>query len=167
MRISRTVAILTIAAVAIAMLAEQVNTSSARLVWNISPSAPAGLYSIDQTRWDVGDRVAVRLRPPLANDLDRRNILPKGKLLLKRVVAHHGDVACREGESVTVNDRPVATARAASPSGATLPAWYGCQRLGPSDVLLPGDTAASYDGRYFGVTSAHDILGRVDLLITF
>lgn len=147
------------------MLAIPVSANSARLVWNATPSAPTGLYSIEQGRWHVGDRVAVKPAEQLAADLERRGVLPRGKLLIKRIAAGQGDTVCRDGVDVTVNELAVAVARDVSGSGEKLPVWLGCRTLGPSDVLLLGDTADSYDGRYFGATSANGILGRVSMLI--
>lgn len=159
--------ILSVAAVAIAMLCFTGSVSSARLVWNTTASAPTGLYSIEQGTWRTGDRVAVRPSVSLAEDLDRRGILPLGKLLIKRVAAGRGDTVCRDGERVTVNGSVAAIAKIASRAGKALPAWNGCRQLGASQVLLLGDTADSYDGRYFGFTSAKDIIGRVGILISF
>ena len=156
---------LSVAAAAIAMLCFSGNASSARLVWNTTASAPVGLYSIEQGIWRVGDRVAVRPSASLAEDLDRRGILPLGKLLIKRVAASRGDTVCRDGERVTVNGSLAAIAKVASRTAEALPSWGGCRRLSTSDVLLLGDTPDSYDGRYFGVTSAEEVLGRVGLLI--
>lgn len=161
------VVILSVAAVAIAMLCFTGNASSPRLVWNTTASAPTGLYSIEQGTWRVGDRVAVRPSASLAEDLDRRGILPLGKLLIKRVVAGLGDTVCRDGERVTVNGSQVAVAKTASRNGDALPSWGGCRRLGASEVLLLGDTPDSYDGRYFGVTPAEDVVGRVSILTGF
>jgi type IV secretory pathway protease TraF len=158
---------LSVAAAAIAMLCLTGNASSARLVWNATASAPAGLYSIEQGTWRVGDRVAVRPSASLAEDLDRRGILPLGKLLIKRVAAGRGDTVCRDGERVTVNGSLAAMAKIASRTGEGLPSWTGCRRLSAADVLLLGDTADSYDGRYFGVTLATDIVGRVAILAGF
>ena len=90
-----------------------------------------------------------------------------GKLLIKRVAAGKGDTVCRISENLTVNGATRATALAASRSGEDLPTWRGCRKLLTSDVLLLGDTPASYDGRYFGVTSADEILGRVTIAISF
>lgn len=154
-----------VAAVAIAMLCFTGSASSARLVWNTTASAPAGLYSIEQGTWRVGDRVAVRPSASLAEDLDRRGILPLGKLLIKRVAAGRGDTVCRDGERVTVNGVQVAVAKTASRIAEALPSWGGCRRLGASEVLLLGDTADSYDGRYFGVTLADEVVGRVRILL--
>ena len=157
--------LLSICAAAVAMLVVPVSANSARLVWNITKSAPTGLYSIEQGSWHVGDRVAVRPTELLTDDLERRGVLPRGKLLIKRIVAGQGDTVCRDGVDVTVNGLAAAVARDVSGSGDKLPVWFGCRTLGPSDVLLLGDTADSYDGRYFGVTSARDILGRVRMLV--
>ena len=157
--------LLSICAAAVAMLVVPVSANSARLVWNITKSAPTGLYSIEQGSWHVGDRVAVRPTELLTDDLERRGVLPRGKLLIKRIVAGQGDTVCRDGVDVTVNGLAAAVARDVSGSGDKLPVWFGCRTLGPSDVLLLGDTADSYDGRYFGVTSTDDILGRVSMLV--
>ena len=157
--------ILGVGAAAIAMLCFTGNASSARLVWNTTASAPTGLYSIEQGTWRTGDRVAVRPSASLAGDLDRRGVLPLGKLLIKSVAAGRGDTVCRDGERVTVNGSLAAIAKSASRTGEALPRWGGCRQLGASEVLLLGDTADSYDGRYFGVTSAEDVVGRVALLV--
>lgn len=158
---------LSVAAIAIAMLCFAGNANSARLVWNTTASAPAGLYSIEQGIWRVGDRVAVRPSASLAEDLDRRGILPLGKLLIKRVAAGRGDTVCRDGERVTVNGSQVAVAKVASRTAQALPSWDGCRRLSTSEVLLLGDTTDSYDGRYFGVTAARDVIGSVSMLVGF
>ena len=159
--------ILGVGAAAIAMLCFTGNASSARLVWNTTASAPTGLYSIEQGTWRTGDRVAVRPSASLAGDLDRRGVLPLGKLLIKSVAAGRGDTVCRDGERVTVNGSQVAVAKVASRTAETLPSWDGCRRLGASEVLLLGDTPDSYDGRYFGVTPAEDVVGRVSILTGF
>lgn len=165
-RLKRT-ALLVLAATAIAMLTATTAPGSARLVWNTSPSAPAGIYYIESDGWRVGDRIAARPSANLARDLDGRRILPLGRLLIKRVVAGEGDVVCRQGNAVTVNSTAVATALSVSRAGAALPVWSGCQTFGASDVLLLGETPHSYDGRYFGVTRAEEIVGRVRLLVAF
>lgn len=160
----RPIMLLSICAVAVAMLVVPVNANSARLVWNATPSAPTGLYCIERGGWHIGDRVAVRPAMLLANDLALRGVLPLGKLLIKRVVAGQGDRVCRSGVTITVNGSAAAVAKDVSRAGEKLPVWLGCRTLGPSDVLLLGDTEDSYDGRYFGVTSADDVLGRVRML---
>jgi type IV secretory pathway protease TraF len=103
----------------------------------------------------------------LGADLDRRGVLAKGKLLLKRVVAEAGDRVCRRGPSISVNGETAAKARNVDSHGMSLPSWQGCVMLDEGQVFLLGDTPGSYDGRYFGMTPKADIVGRADLLLEF
>ncbi len=161
------VAFVSLAATAVAMLATPMSAGSARLVWNASPSAPTGLYLIDHGNWRAGDRVAVLPSFLLADDLDRRGVLARGRLLIKRVAAKQGDQVCRKSERISINGVTRAVAQTASRSGEALPTWSGCKTLEASEVLLLGDTDNSYDGRYFGMTQAEEIMGRAHLLIAF
>ncbi len=156
-----------VGAAAVVLLAIPVTASSAQFVWNLSPSAPGGLYRIERGKWTVGDRVAVLPSKDLAIDLNARGVLPNGKLLIKRVVAEAGDSVCRVDRTVFVKDEAVAQARSNDSTGEPLPSWQGCTSLNEDQVFLLGDTAGSYDGRYFGVTRASEIVGRADLLLTF
>lgn len=90
-----------------------------------------------------------------------------GELPIERLVAAAGDTVCRKGGVVMHNGRAVATARSADSQGRALPIWNGCVTLTTLDVFLLGDTAGSYHGRYFGVTSSAEIVGRADLLLSF
>ncbi len=148
-------------------LALPVAAGSAQLVWNVTPSAPAGLYRIVREAWSRGDRMAVLPGEALGADLDRRGVLAKGRLLIKRVAAVGGDRICRQGADVSINGEPAAKARDVESQGAPLPAWQGCITLEDGQVFLLGDTAGSYDGRYFGVTPKADIVGRAELLLHF
>ena len=156
-----------IATLGVAALALPVAAGSAQFVWNATASAPAGLYRIDRERWRLGDRVAVLPADTLAAELDRRGVLPRGKLLIKRVVAVGGDSVCRRDGTVLVNDEILAQAKSNDSTGEPLPSWQGCTSLNEGQVFLLGDTAGSYDGRYFGVTRASEIIGRAELLLTF
>jgi conjugative transfer signal peptidase TraF len=154
-------------AAAVVLLAIPVTASSAQFVWNLSPSAPGGLYRIERGNWTVGDRVAVLPSQDLAVDLAARGVLPNGKLLIKRVVAATGDRVCRQQLEVSVNNRVVAQAKSTGTNGSPLPSWRGCTTLDDGQVFLLGDTAGSYDGRYFGVTPRAEILGQAMLVLAF
>lgn len=159
--------LLAVATLAIVALALPVVTGSALFVWNTTASAPAGVYRIERVRWHVGDRVAVLPSETLAVDLDARGVLPRGKLLIKRVVAVDGDAVCRRDGTVFVNGAIMAQAKSNDSVGQPLPSWRGCTSLNESQVFLLGDTTGSYDGRYFGVTEASEIIGRADLVLAF
>lgn len=158
---------LAVATLAIASLALPVAAGSAQFVWNATASAPAGLYRIERAHWQIGDRVAMLPADMLAADLDVRGVLPRGKLLIKRVVAGRGDVVCRRDGEVSVKGVIVAQAKSNDSKRVPLPSWQGCTILNDQQVFLLGDTPGSYDGRYFGVTQASEIVGRADLLLTF
>jgi type IV secretory pathway protease TraF len=96
-----------------------------------------------------------------------RGVLPRGKLLIERIVAAAGDAFCRHDGAVLVNDEILAQAKSNDSTGKPLPSWQGCISLNEGQVFLLGDTPGSYDGRYFGVTRASEIVGRADLLLTF
>ena len=132
------VGLLTVAILGVAALALPVAAGSAQLVWNATASAPVGLYRIDRERWHVGDRVAVLPVDTLAADLDRRGVLPRGKLLIKRVVAAVGDSVCRHDGTVLVNDEVIAQAKSKDSRGEPLPSWQGCSSLNEGQVFLLG-----------------------------
>lgn len=127
------------------------------LLVNESSSLPRGLYL---RRAGAPGRGAVVAAPPppaagpyLAG-LGVRN----DRLLLKRVAGMAGDRVCRHGGRVSLGRR---TVRALSHDrrGAPLPAWSGCRRLGAGEFFLLGDTADSFDSRYFGPVAAATVTG--------
>lgn len=136
-----------------------------RLVWNISASAPRGLYLLDSAAPPrPGDMVAARLPAQWRALADARRYLPARVPLIKRIAARSGDSVCAFGAVVTVNGRARALRRDTDSLGRRLPAWQGCVHLRDGQVLLLMDSPASFDGRYFGVTEAADVLGRARLI---
>lgn len=91
---------------------------------------------------------------------------PAGMLLIKRVAAVEGDVVCRRGEQVTVAGRTVA-APTRDRRGVALPIWTGCRRLETDDLFLLGDTASSFDSRYFGPVRRSDVAGVYREVLTW
>ena len=162
MRRPRSIGIPVVAMVGIVMLIASAWVQ-ARLIWNFTPSIPIGLYAIEERDWVRGDRVALKPTGQLQETLRSANVLEEGRLLMKRVAASAGDEVCRSGTLVSVNGFAAAIAR----SDASLPRWSGCIPLSAGDVFLLGETDNSFDGRYFGVTSAEDIVGPVQSLLTF
>ncbi len=136
------------------------------LVWNVSNSAPLGLYSVGG-RADLRRGEMVIARPPRGFRLfaARRGYLPLNVPLVKRVAAVAGDRVCADGATLRVNDVAVAQRRSADGLGRTMPHWSGCILVGKGEALLLMSTSpASFDGRYFGVSSRSDIVGRASLL---
>jgi type IV secretory pathway protease TraF len=96
-----------------------------------------------------------------------RHYLPSNVPLVKRVAAAAGDRVCAVGEAVSVNGRLETLRLARDPAGRPMPWWTGCEDLAAGDLFLltPG-TANAFDGRYFGITRGHQIVGRARLLWT-
>lgn len=115
---------------------------------NETPSLPRGLYVRSPTRPAPGTVVAVAppqaVRPYLAG-----LGAPADARLLKRVAAGPGETVCREGRRLTW-PRGEVIALDQDRRGRRLPVWRGCRRLAADERLVLGDSAASFDSRYFG-----------------
>ena len=136
------------------------------LVWNASASAPIGLYLVSAAG-DVRSGETVIAWPPAAarSLAAERGYLPVNVPLVKRVAATAGDRVCAAGEAVFVNGRVEVLRRSHDAAGRPLPWWTGCFDLqeGQYLLLMPG-SAASFDGRYFGLTERRELVGTARLL---
>lgn len=136
-----------------------------RLVWNVSASAPRGLYLVgDRDRAGVGDMVIARVPASWRRLAAVRRYLPANVPLVKRAAAGPGDRVCASGGDIVINGRRAAERWAADGAGRRLPWWTGCVVLREGAFLLLMDDPASFDGRYFGPTAGGDIIGKARLL---
>ena len=137
-----------------------------RLVWNASASAPIGLYAVgDGAGLARGDMVIARVPGEFRMFAARRRYLPANVPLVKRVAAVSGDEVCAAGARVMVNGRLVARRLDRDGAGRPMPWWSGCAELRSGEYfLLMTDSTASFDGRYFGVSEAGDIVGKARLI---
>ena len=137
-----------------------------RLVWNASASAPVGLYRVmPNAPLATGDMVVAWLPAEARALAASRRYLPANVPAVKRVAAGPGVRVCALGETVFVGGRPVTRRLATDRIGRRLPWWEGCHVLGSGErFLLMSESAASFDGRYFGVSRASDIVGKASLL---
>jgi conjugative transfer signal peptidase TraF len=127
-----------------------------KLIWNASASAPIGFYEIEFT-----DLVAVDAPEPLATFMAERGYLPKGVPLLKRVLGVSGQTVCRSNLTITVDGVEMGDALPRDRIGRDLPVWQGCRRIQTGQVFLMNwQVRDSLDGRYFGVTSTDQVIGR-------
>lgn len=133
-----------------------------KFLWNASASAPIGFYTIDvDGPFDVTDLVAVDAPEPLATFMAERGYLPKGVPLLKRILGVSGQTVCRSNLSVTIDGVEMGDALPRDRAGRDLPIWQGCRRIPTSEVFLMNwQVRDSLDGRYFGLTSTDQIIGR-------
>jgi conjugative transfer signal peptidase TraF len=136
------------------------------LVWNVSNSAPVGLYFVAPASEPVrGDMVLSQMPSGWRQLASARRYLPANVPLLKRVAAIPGDTICARDHQIWINGYSTARRLAKDRLGRPMLAWSGCRTLGRDELfLLMADSAASFDGRYFGPTARTDIIGRAHLL---
>ena len=164
---SRAATLLTMVGATVALLST-VWAMPTHYVWNASPSVPIGLYLIQPTgRLFVTELVAVVPPEPLATFLADGLYLPRGVLMLKRVLALPGQTVCRDRLTVTVENFEMGKARERDSRGQPLPIWQGCRVIAGDEVFLMNwQSADSLDGRYFGVLPTTAIIGRAEPLWT-
>ncbi|MEE3502974.1 S26 family signal peptidase [Acidiphilium acidophilum] len=136
------------------------------IVWNSTASTPIGLWRVlpksSRDHLRVGDFVLFWPAQRSATLFAKRDYLPLGVPLLKRVAAIAGQTVCEQHGQVSIDGRPVANALMRDGRGRRLIAWAGCGRL-PSGfifVLIP-NVPTSLDGRYLGPTPISSVIGQV------
>lgn len=137
-----------------------------RLVWNASASAPEGLYHVvPGAALRTDDMVVAWVPAPFRKLAATRRYLPENVPLVKRIVGVPGDEICAFATDVFVDGHKVAVRAAADGQNRKMPWWTGCQTLRDGEYfLLMEGVAASFDGRYFGISRRADIIGKANLL---
>ena len=142
--------------------------TSLKLVWNASPSAPLGLYTIvSANALEVTDLVAVAAPDRLARFLAARGYLAECVPLMKRVAALPGQHVCRIRGEITVDGITMGRAQDRDRLGRDLPTWSGCHIVERGNLFLMNwQSADSLDGRYFGPLPAGAVIGKAMPLYT-
>lgn len=139
-----------------------------KLIWNVTASAPIGLYAVQPPDGiEITDLAVVAPPEPVARFLEAGGYVPRGVPLMKRVLALPGQKVCRENLLVTVDGIAMGTARERDSHGRDLPVWQGCRTIAEGEVFLMNwQSADSLDGRYFGPLPARSIVGQATPLWT-
>ena len=136
-----------------------------RLVWNVSASAPVGLYRVVPGEARRGDLVLIRPPEEIARLSAERGYLAPHTPLVKRIAALSGDEICTFRDAVIVNGKFAVRRLEKDRIGRLLPQWHGCGQLAAGEYfLLMESVPDSFDSRYFGPVSAANIVGRLDPL---
>lgn len=153
----------------IAVAASAVEVWPMRVLYNASASVPLGWYAVSAPEAiGPGDLVIVRTPRTVEPLMVGRGLIGRGVPLVKHVGAVPGSTVCRNDVRVSIDGTPAAVARRTDIFGRPLPRWNGCRRLGTREVfLLNSGSPSSFDGRYFGPTPAHDIIGKARPLWTW
>lgn len=126
------------------------------VLFNHSPSVPVGFYIRQSGDPAHGAFVTVRARDVAPIEAAARHYEDEGDRFIKRLAAIAGQRVCSDGRMLSVDGVQVAMVqmRAGVPQ-----AWVGCRTLAPSEILLLGDSADSFDGRYWGPISEELVEG--------
>jgi conjugative transfer signal peptidase TraF len=152
----------------LAVAAAAVIPTSLKLVWNVSASAPIGLYRIEPAeRLEVPDLVAVMLPEPLENFMVERGYIGRDAPILKRVLGLPGQRVCRTGRTIMVDGVEMGEALDRDRLHRPLPVWSGCRVVAAEELFLMNwQVPDSLDGRYFGPLPASAVIGRAIPLYT-
>ncbi len=139
------------------------------LLWNQSASVPVGLYLRAGDEAAIGDLLAACLPEAVAQLAVERGYLPAGGLcpgdsapVLKHLAATAGTVVELRAGSLAIDDHewPAGALRQLDRQGRSIPQRVTFPfTVAAGEVLLLGDDAASFDGRYFGPVPAASVLG--------
>jgi len=144
---------------AVTALAALVFASGARqdvVLFNHSPSVPVGFYVRETSPPTHGMFVTVRARDVAPAQAAAHNYDDEGDRFIKRLTAMAGQEVCSDGRVLSIDDVEAAIVQngAGAPQG-----WIGCRTLGSTEILLLGDSANSFDGRYWGPISTDLVEG--------
>lgn len=145
------------AVVALAALAVAGAMKVDAVLFNHSPSIPVGFYVHTDGPLQLGAIVTVRARDVAPDEAHARGFDEEGDRFIKRVAAVGGQHVCSDGVTLTVDG--VERARRFETSASAPGGWIGCRTLADDEILLLGDSADSFDGRYWGPVSTHLITG--------
>ena len=151
-------AVLGVAIFALNCLGAVADRSPAVALVNESPSLPRGLYLRDPGAAARPGVTVAFPQPPAARRYFQTLGMPPQVLLIKRVAAGGGERVCRNGGVIRMAGRTVPVL-SRDRRGADLPQWRACRRLEPNELFVLGDTAGSFDSRYFGPVRRADIDG--------
>jgi type IV secretory pathway protease TraF len=153
----RTRIALIMGALALAALGCASAVSADVLLYNHSPSIPSGFYVRTRSEIVVGALVTVRARDVAPDAARARGFDAEGNRFIKRVAAIGGQRVCGDGDVLAIDGRETVQRYAESPTAPRI--WAGCRTLRSDEVLLLGDSADSFDGRYWGPVNADLITG--------
>lgn len=146
-----------VAGLAVAALSFAVLNQQGLVLYNPSASLEPGFYVRAELNAERGAVVTIPVRAVDLDYVEAGRVKAAGDRFLKRIAAVGGDRVCSENGQILINDVHVATASRSDSAGVALPQWSDCVTLGDGEVFLLGDDEMSFDGRYWGVTSAANI----------
>lgn len=129
------------------------------LIYNPSPSVPVGFYWRAAGQPQFGDFVIVRAVTAAPAYTRERDFADRTDRFIKKIAAISGQRVCAYGNTVSIDGARTMYRLQRDAMGRALPFWSGCRTLAEDEVFLLGDSADSFDGRYWGPIRVEDIDG--------
>lgn len=146
----------------IAVIINFIKKSGYHITYSATPSMPRGFYLVVPVkkinRYDI-----VEFIPPasILAFIKNLNWVPKSGLIIKYAFAIPGDNVCVCNNAVWINNKKIGNTYRFYAPEKLLPQTKICGKLEANQyLLLSTKRERSFDGRYFGAISAHNILGR-------
>lgn len=133
---------------------------------NETPSLPKGLYvRLSRAPLERGV-IAASVQPQRARPYLAELGAPADLLLIKRVAGIEGDWICQEEGRLLIPTGAVEV-QAIDRGGRSLPQWEECRHLRSGEIFLLGETANSFDSRYFGPVRREEVRGVYRAVLTW
>lgn len=133
---------------------------SQKIMFQITPSLPKGIYRIDApSHIDTGMLCVFSIPLNVHGMMRSRGWLPKNLrfYLMKPVVAKHGDIIEVSDKGLFVNGRYLGPVKHHDSQGLSLPHSYGKCILKAGEFFVASTYPNSFDSRYFGKIRKDDI----------
>lgn len=164
MKPSRSAVLAVAAAFVAGLIVTETIRPDPRLIWNRTPSAPIGLYWIEDRLPLLNGWALLSGKSPGGRWIAAHGFLADDWPIIKRVRGVAGDEICRSDREIYVNGVLIARALEQGNPAIKLPVWSGCRMLRRGEFFLLNDHPHSLDGRYFGVTRTEEIDGTAILV---
>jgi conjugative transfer signal peptidase TraF len=133
------------------LVSTAVNRAGRYVLWNDTPSEPEGLYIRARRPPAVGKLASFKAPPAAAGYVARRLSYLHDTPVLKTLAAGPGSFVCTTSGRLVINGSVEAPILAQDGSGARLPHWSGCRRLGRGEwFAYSARVPNSFDSRYYG-----------------
>ncbi len=133
---------------------------SYRIMFQITPSLPKGVYLIDRpARIENGMLCVFTIPPDVYGMMRSRGWLPENLsfFLMKPVVAKQGDVVEVSAAGLSINGKYFGPVSQYDSQGLPLPRAYRKYLLGQGEYFVASTYHNSFDSRYFGKIRRADI----------
>ena len=149
---------LMIGGIAVLLIAAASEPHPPLVLYNRTPSMPAGLYVYQSHVIHRGDIVAFPL-PVCAYDYARHRGEPTDLLLLKHVLAIGGDFVSTNDGELRINGTLIGRISSVDSAGRPLPQWRQARVLDNGELLVGSSFDRSFDSRFFGPIHTSQVLG--------